>query len=125
MDFFKAYNDRYGHLAGDDVLRQVAAKISCGLRTVDTAYRYGGEEFLVVLPEQDAGTAAAITDRLRQAVEDSGIPHANGGPSGVLTISAGVAVSTESGDADGLLKAADKALYAAKSGGRNRVALAG
>ena len=125
VDFFKAYNDRYGHLAGDDVLRQVAATISSGLRTGDTAYRYGGEEFLVVLPEQDAEAAAAITDRLRQAVENLGIPHADGGPGGVLTISAGVAVSNGSGDADGLLKAADKALYAAKSEGRNRVALAG
>ena len=125
VDFFKAYNDRYGHIAGDDVLRQVAATISSGLRTGDTAYRYGGEEFLVVLPEQDAEAAVAITDRLRQAVEDLGIPHADGGAGGVLTISAGVAVSTGAGDADGLLKAADEALYAAKSGGRNRVARAG
>ena len=125
VDFFKAYNDRYGHLAGDDVLRRVAATISSGLRTGDTAYRYGGEEFLVVLPEQGAETAAAITDRLRQAVENLGIPHADGGPGGVLTISAGVAVSTGAGDTDGLLKAADEALYAAKSGGRNRVARAG
>ncbi len=125
VDFFKAYNDRYGHLAGDDVLRRVAATISSGLRTGDTAYRYGGEEFLVVLPEQDAEAAATITDRLREAVEALGIPHADGGPGGVLTISAGVAVSTGAGDTDGLLKAADKALYAAKSGGRNRVARAG
>ncbi len=125
VDFFKAYNDRYGHLAGDDVLRRVAATISSGLRAGDTAYRYGGEEFLVVLPEQDAEAAAAITDRLRRAVEGLGIPHADGGPGGVLTISAGVAVSTGSGDADGLLKAADEALYAAKEAGRNRVALAG
>ena len=124
VDFFKAYNDRYGHLAGDDVLRRVAATISSGLRTGDTAYRYGGEEFLVVLPEQDV-EAAAITDRLRRAVEGLGIPHADGGPGGVLTISAGVAVSSGSGDTDGLLKAADEALYAAKSEGRNRVALAG
>jgi two-component system chemotaxis response regulator CheY len=95
VDFFKAYNDRYGHLVGDDVLRRVAATISSGLRTGDTAYRYGGEEFLVVLPEQDAGAAAGITDRLRQAVEGLGIPHADGGPGGVLTISAGVTVSTQ------------------------------
>ena len=125
VDFFKAYNDRYGHLAGDDVLRRVAATISSGLRTGDTAYRYGGEEFLVVLPEQDAEAAAAITDRLRQAVEDLGIPHADGTPSGVVTISVGVAVSTGSGDTDGLLKAADRALYAAKEAGRNRVSRAG
>lgn len=125
VDFFKAYNDRYGHLAGDDVLRRVAATISSGLRTGDAAYRYGGEEFLVVLPEQDAEAATAITDRLRQAVANLGIPHADGTAEGVLTISAGVAVSAGAGDADGLLKAADQALYAAKRDGRNRVARAG
>ena len=125
VDFFKAYNDRYGHLAGDDVLRRVAATISSGLRIGDTTYRYGGEEFLVVLPEQDADAATAITDRLRLAVADLGIPHAVGTPDGVVTISAGVAVSTGAGDADGLLKAADEALYAAKRDGRNRVARAG
>ncbi|MDQ3317198.1 MAG: diguanylate cyclase [Actinomycetota bacterium] len=125
VDFFKAYNDRYGHLAGDDVLRRVAATISSGLRGGDAAYRYGGEEFLMVLPEQDAKSATAITDRLRQAVEDLEIPHADGTPAGVVTISAGVAVSTGARDADELLKAADEALYAAKRDGRNRVARAG
>ncbi len=121
VDFFKAYNDRYGHLAGDDVLRRVAAAISSGLRGGDAAYRYGGEEFLIVLPEQDAEDAAATTDRLRRAVEDLGIPHADGTPRGVVTISAGVAISAEAEDADALLKAADTALYAAKEAGRNRV----
>ena len=121
VDFFKAYNDRYGHLAGDDVLKQVAATLSSGVRTGDTAYRFGGEEFLLVLPEQDAEAATAITERLRQAVEDLRILHADGLPLGVVTVSAGVAVSAEAGDADGLLKAADRALYAAKESGRNRV----
>ena len=125
VDFFKAYNDRYGHLAGDDVLRRVADTISSGLRGGDAAYRYGGEEFLIVLPEQDARDAAATTDRLRQAVEDLGIPHADGTPRGVVTISAGVAMSPEAEDADALLKAADTALYAAKEAGRNRVSRAG
>ena len=125
VDFFKAYNDRYGHLAGDDVLRRVAATFSSGLRTGDTAYRFGGEEFLLVLPEQDAATATAITERLRRAVEDLGIPHADGLPLGVVTVSAGVAVSAQAGAADGLLKAADRALYAAKESGRNRVSRAG
>jgi two-component system, cell cycle response regulator len=125
VDFFKAYNDRYGHLAGDDVLRQVAAAISSGLRGGDAAYRYGGEEFLIVLPEQGAEDAAATTDRLRRAVEDLGIPHADGTPRGVVTISAGVAMSAEAEDADALLKAADTALYAAKEAGRNRVSRAG
>ena len=121
VDFFKAYNDRYGHLAGDDVLKRVAATLSSGLRTGDTTYRFGGEEFLLVLPEQDTEAATAITERLRQAVEDLGIRHADGLPLGVVTVSAGVAVSAEAGDADGLLKAADRALYTAKESGRNRV----
>jgi two-component system cell cycle response regulator len=125
VDFFKAYNDRYGHLAGDDVLRRVATAISSGLRGGDAAYRYGGEEFLIVLPEQDAKDAAATTDRLRRAVEDLGIPHADGTPRGVVTISAGVAMSAEAEDADALLTAADTALYAAKEAGRNRVSRAG
>ncbi len=125
VDFFKAYNDRYGHLAGDEVLRRVAATISSSLRAGDGAYRYGGEEFLMVLPEQDAEAAAAMTDRLRRAVEGLGIPHADGTPSGVVTISAGVAVSDDAEDTDGLLKATDEALYAAKSEGRNRIARAG
>ena len=125
VDFFKAYNDRYGHLAGDDVLRRVAATLSSGLRTGDTAYRFGGEEFLLVLPEQDAEAATAITERLRRAVEDLEIPHADGIPLGVVTVSAGVAVSAEAGDADGLLKAADRALYAAKEAGRNHVSRTG
>ena len=125
VDFFKAYNDRYGHLAGDDVLKRVAATLSSGLRTGDTTYRFGGEEFLLVLPEQDTEAATAITERLRQAVEDLGIRHADGLPLGVVTVSAGVAVSAEAGDADGLLKAADRALYAAKESGRNRVSCAG
>ncbi|HKH11370.1 MAG TPA: diguanylate cyclase [Rubrobacter sp.] len=124
VDFFKAYNDRYGHLAGDDVLRRVAATIATGLRGGDAAYRYGGEEFLIVLPEQDEQDAVATTDRLRRTVEDLGIPHEGGTPRGVVTISAGVAISAEAGDADALLKAADKALYAAKKAGRNRVSSA-
>ncbi len=107
------------------MLRRVAATISSGLRGGDGAYRYGGEEFLIVLPEQDAKAAAAITDRLRQAVEDLEIPHADGTPAGVVTISAGVAVSTAAKDTDGLLKEADTALYTAKKSGRNRVSRAG
>ena len=121
VDFFKAYNDRYGHLAGDDVLRRVAATISSGLRNGDSAYRYGGEEFLIVLPEQNAEAAANTADRLRRAVEDLGIPHANSPPVGLVTISAGFATSAGMEDADALLKAADAALYAAKKAGRNRV----
>lgn len=121
VDFFKAYNDRYGHLAGDDVLRRVSQTISSGLRGGDTAYRYGGEEFLIILPEQDAPSAAAIADRLRQAVQDLAIPHEENPPQNVVTISAGVAALPAAGDLDDLLTKADAALYEAKRTGRNRV----
>ena len=121
VDHFKAYNDRYGHLAGDDALRQVAQAISYSLRGGDTAYRYGGEEFLMVLPEQDAEMASTIADRLRRKVEDLGIPHEANTPRNVLTISAGVAGLAGAGDADDLLREADAALYEAKEAGRNTV----
>ncbi|MBA3794948.1 MAG: diguanylate cyclase [Rubrobacter sp.] len=125
VDHFKAYNDRYGHLAGDDALQRVAETISACLRRGDTAYRYGGEEFLVVLPEQDARAAAAIAERLRRAVQDLEIPHEANAPQDVVTVSAGVAALSTTGDPDELLKRADAALYAAKKAGRNRVSADG
>ena len=121
VDFFKAYNDRYGHLAGDDVLQRVSETISAGLRGGDVAYRYGGEEFLIVLPEQSVEAATAIADRLRRSVEDLGVPHGAGTQAGVVTISAGVAAFQGAGSADDLLKQADAALYEAKEAGRNTV----
>ena len=123
VDRFKLYNDGYGHLEGDEVLRSVAGVIAGHRRSGDTAYRYGGEEFLIVLPEQDLETAASVADRLRRAIEGLGIPHEANDPSGVVTISAGVAAISP-GDpksADDLLKEADEALYRAKQAGRNRV----
>ena len=121
VDFFKAYNDHYGHLAGDDALQKVSETISASLRGGDTAYRYGGEEFLIVLPEQTVKMAVGIADRLRRTVEDLGIPHESNHPGNVVTISAGVAAFSSAGDPDDLLKEADAALYAAKNAGRNRV----
>lgn len=121
VDFFKAYNDRYGHLAGDDVLRRVAEVIISGLRSGDTAYRFGGEEFLIVLPEQDVEAARAIADRLRHAVEDLRIPHEANTAASVVTVSAGIAALSPAGDPDDLLRRADRALYAAKEAGRNYV----
>ncbi len=124
VDHFKAYNDRYGHLAGDDALRRIAETILSGLRGGDAAYRYGGEEFLVLLPEQGAEAATKIADRLRGAVQDLRIPHEANPPQNVLTISAGVEALSRAEDADDLLRKADDALYAAKNAGRNRVASA-
>jgi len=123
VDFFKAYNDTYGHLAGDEVLKRVADVISENLRGGDMAYRYGGEEFLIILPQQSAEPAVSTADRLRRAAEDLRIPHEKN-PPGVVTISVGVAAlsASEPRSADDLLKEADAALYRAKNSGRNRVA---
>ena len=124
VDYFKLYNDNYGHLAGDEVLQKVASTIVAQCRSGDTAYRYGGEEFLAILPEQSLESAAAFADRLRLAVEDLRIPHEANDPPGIVTISAGVAAlpAGESKSADDLLTEADQALYRAKESGRNRVA---
>lgn len=125
IDHFKQYNDTYGHQAGDHALRDLATVLTSFGRREDSVYRYGGEEFLLVLPEQSAGPAMAVLQRLRTAVEELGIPH-TGSPHGVLTISVGVAsfVPGSSLNVDALLRLADVALYEAKSAGRNRVSLA-
>lgn len=124
VDLFKAYNDRYGHLAGDEVLKKVAGRITRQRRGGDTAYRYGGEEFLIVLPEQTLGAATSTADTLRKTIARLCIPHEANDPPGIVTISAGVAaLSTgNSRSADELLEQADAALYRAKEAGRNRVA---
>ena len=124
VDFFKSYNDRYGHIAGDEVLVKVAKEITEVRRSGDTAYRFGGEEFLVVLPEQSLEAAAAVAERLRVSVEALRIPHESKDPPGWVTISAGVAVLGPGGDKspNDLLSEADAALYRAKEAGRNRVA---
>jgi len=122
VDHFKTLNDTAGHQAGDDALRQVASVIRAKLRRADTAYRYGGEEMLLVLPT-GAELAAAAAERMRDAVQSAAIPHPGRPGSGsVLTVSVGVAEAAD--DPADFLAAADQALYRAKSAGRNRVALA-
>lgn len=123
VDFFKSYNDRYGHIAGDEVLVKVAKEIAEGRRSGDTAYRYGGEEFLIVLPEQAREEAVAAAERLRRSIEALGIPHESKDPPGSVTISAGVATlgAGTPKSPDDLLREADAALYRAKEAGRNRV----
>ena len=123
IDHFKTLNDVAGHLAGDEALRQVAAVIRRELREADMAYRYGGEELLVVLPAGVRRVAAAA-ERIRKAVEHAAIPHpGRPGPETVVTLSVGVAAAD--GDVEDFLLAADAALYKAKSDGRNRMAVAG
>jgi diguanylate cyclase (GGDEF)-like protein len=119
IDDFKGFNDSSGHAAGDSALRAVAKALKEGIRTGDAVYRYGGEEFLVLLPEQSVETATLAAERLRAAVEALAIPHPAGG---VVTISAGVAgLGDKVSGPDELFELADRALYRAKEGGRNRV----
>lgn len=120
LDHFKAVNDTYGHLAGDEVLRAVAGLIQGAVRPTDLVARYGGEEFVIVLPETTGAGASALAERLRRHVADHAIPVPTDGAVS-LTVSVGLAVFPEDADSlETLLNAADKALYAAKAAGRNR-----
>ena len=125
IDRFKAYNDTHGHQAGDQALRAVAATIARALRGGDSVYRYGGEEFLLVLPEQTVDTAQVAVERVRRAVEQLAIGDAAAGPS-PLTMSAGITAfgPGEATTVEELLRQADAALYRAKSAGRNCIAVA-
>ncbi len=122
IDFFKKINDTYGHDVGDDVLREFANRVSHNVRGIDLACRYGGEEFVVVMPDTDMTFAYMVAERLRQSVAD--IPFKISVPPGqiMVTISIGVTASEGPGDtAEALLRRADQALYRAKRDGRNRV----
>jgi diguanylate cyclase (GGDEF)-like protein len=125
VDHFKAYNDRYGHPAGDECLRQVALALQGNLRhPADMVARFGGEEFVVVMQEADEAAAVTAAERLRQAVEALGMGHEGSGCSTVVTVSVGAATMRPHGEAavaDRLLSHADRALYEAKRGGRNQV----
>ncbi len=118
VDHFKAYNDQLGHLAGDNALRALATLVRGELRDGDLAYRYGGEELLIVLRDGHLEIARRIAERVRAAVAGAGIPHP-AGIEGVVTVSIGLAAGA--GDAGRMIARADAALYAAKSSGRNRV----
>ena len=122
IDHFKQVNDTYGHAAGDEVLRVLAARAVNSVRTVDLVARLGGEEFVVVMPETDLVIAAAVAERLRLAVSKEPFTIGASGKQVHVTISIGVTAATEGGDhRDRLLKRADDALYSAKTAGRNCV----
>jgi two-component system chemotaxis response regulator CheY len=123
IDFFKEYNDRMGHLAGDVALKAVARTLKQITRRGDGIYRYGGEEFLLLLPEQTLNGALLALERVRLAVENLAIELEPGPPARPITISAGVAELAPGDWADvlGSLERADAALYSAKQAGRNRV----
>jgi diguanylate cyclase (GGDEF)-like protein len=122
VDCFKAYNDAYGHPAGDDALRQVTDVLVATLRQGDAVYRYGGEEFLAILPEQTLDSATIAFERVGRALADRRILH-SGAPTGMITLSTGISVFSpgEQKTPEALLKEADVALYRAKGAGRNRV----
>ena len=122
VDHFKSYNDRYGHQAGDEILKAVATELNGHSRAGDRLYRYGGEEFLCIFPEQSLAMAAHAVQRMRIGLERLAIPHPDTAFA-VVTVSAGLA-SLEPGEirsASEVLKEADEALYRAKQLGRNRV----
>jgi diguanylate cyclase (GGDEF)-like protein len=120
IDHFKRINDTYGHLAGDAVLRRIADTLNHVVRECDHVGRYGGEEFLIILPNSDAAGAMEVAQRVRQQV--SQVRFYNDGKEISLTISVGVAQCTEADDsAEAVLGRADDALYRAKANGRNQV----
>ncbi len=127
VDHFKAYNDNYGHQAGDDCLVAVAEAVSEQLlRPADLISRYGGEEFMLILPDTDREGVAQVGEKVRQAVESLAIEHAHSSASSVVTVSAGTAtmVPSAKGSTEHLLREADIALYRAKRMGRNQVHVA-
>ena len=127
LDHFKEVNDRFGHLAGDSMLRRVAQAIAAGLRSTDWIGRYGGEEFLLVLPETEISGAATVAEKVRALVQGTVVLMEDGTPA-CVTISIGLAEIAEIAGPRGakitardLIAAADRSLYAAKNAGRNRV----
>jgi diguanylate cyclase (GGDEF)-like protein len=121
LDHFKKINDDFGHMLGDDVLREVSAIFVRNLRKVDVVCRYGGEEFAIVLPATQGASAASVANKLRRAVANShfpGVPYP-------VTVSVGVSEFPANGiTRDDIVRSADSALYEAKEAGRNRVCLA-
>src|ERR1700742_4352853 len=122
IDYFKSINDNYGHDAGDDVLREFAVRVRKSIRGIDLACRYGGEEFVIVMPETDLHVAGMVAERLRRAIAGDPFAVNKGDKRIAVTISIGLATLQIKGEpiAD-VLKRADRALYRAKNDGRNRV----
>jgi diguanylate cyclase (GGDEF)-like protein len=123
IDDFKQFNDTYGHQAGDDALRKIGRVLNDQSRTGDSAYRYGGEEFLIVLPAQSLLEAMVVLERIRASVQALAIPHRTSRAGQVVTISVGISAwEHEQLDTPAaVLARADAALYQSKAAGRNRV----
>ncbi|TFE01663.1 GGDEF domain-containing protein [Jeotgalibacillus salarius] len=123
IDFFKNYNDTNGHMLGNEVLVQLAAVITNSLRGDDLAYRFGGEEFVILLPNTEKDKALMVAERIRRRVEETEFPKGELQPGGKLTISLGVSESDGSLDPFDAVEYADQALYEAKENGKNCVAV--
>jgi two-component system, cell cycle response regulator len=122
IDYFKAVNDVHGHDAGDDVLREFATRVKKSIRGIDLACRYGGEEFVIVMPETDMAVAAIVAERIRRRIASEPFSIRSGAAAIDVTISVGIAALAGVADtAAQVLKRADQALYRAKRDGRNRV----
>jgi two-component system, cell cycle response regulator len=122
IDYFKSINDTHGHDAGDDVLREFSLRIRKCIRNIDLACRYGGEEFVLVMPETDKAVATMVAERLRRRIAAEPFSIEGGTQSLEVTISIGIAAAAGANDsAAAILKRADQALYRAKRDGRNRV----
>lgn len=128
IDYFKQYNDHYGHLQGDQCLKQIGRVLTvAATRSRDFVARFGGEEFVLVLPETDAASAAKIAERCRSLLFKEQIPHANSPASQILSASIGVGtiVPTHADESGAFIEAVDRLLYRAKENGRNRIVNAG
>ncbi|HEX3821501.1 MAG TPA: diguanylate cyclase [Candidatus Sulfotelmatobacter sp.] len=124
LDHFKKFNDTYGHEAGDTVLRETASFLGKSIRVEDIACRFGGEEFVIILPTADLNSARVRAEKIRSKIRELAVLH-QGQSLGMITVSIGVAALPEHGtDPKALLEAADAALYRAKREGRDRVAVA-
>src|ERR1700694_3409493 len=122
IDFFKSINDNYGHDAGDGVLREFAVRVRKSIRGIDLACRYGGEEFVIVMPETDLHVAGMVAERLRRSIAREPFAVNKGSKRIEVTISIGLSTLELKGEAVAdVLKRADTALYRAKHDGRNRV----
>ncbi|MBV9506828.1 MAG: diguanylate cyclase [Acidobacteriia bacterium] len=125
LDRFKQINDTYGHLAGDAILREASARMKATVRSYDSVGRYGGEEFLLVLPGCNSVGALALSERIRQCIAATRVPIGEQ----EITVTCSIGCASQSAeipcDADSLLRLADRALYDAKNNGRNRVEPAG
>ncbi|HPG38983.1 MAG TPA: diguanylate cyclase [bacterium] len=122
IDFFKNYNDTYGHLAGDEVLRTIAGLIKRNIRSIDTAARYGGEEFALIFPETDKMAGKIVANKLKDLVDNYRFNLDNARPNGKISISVGVSTFPHNGTtSEELIECADRRLYIAKANGKNQV----